>query len=342
MPLRECVALGQTVTLRALLRDDCGELIAPDPGTVGCYIYPADVSSETIEAEVDAGTYASAIDDVSGTVSEISSGFYEASHAVPATSDTGTYADVWVAEVNGVRIWVRLTFLVVSIGRIVEQRVGKNTLIVVLLDPTIAGVSGDTLREEVQMTFSTEYDPYYSSPDLLRLECGAWIESIPDDTISLMIHWSSLEAQSIARGPLGNMFEMAKTKFVTFDAALRLLMLPASVGGKRKTLGDLMISNDSSAASMIQELKDARDEWWRVVNAKGSIVPGQSFAPEVAVKGKYDPDRRRVGRLWWSPADYFYAQPAGNTRLRMSGQRKYRTGHLSKYPRTAFKKHTDE
>jgi hypothetical protein len=192
------------------------------------------------------------------------------------------------------------------------------------------------------MTFSTEYDPYYSSPDLIRLECGAWVESIPDDTISLMIHWSSIEAQSIALGPLGNMFELAKTKFVTFDAALRLLMLPASVGGKRKTLGDLMISNDSSALDMIQELKDARDEWWRVVNAKGSIVPGQSFAPEVAVKGKYDPDRRRVGRLWWNPADYFYAQPAGNIRLRMAGQRKYKTGNLARYPRGASNKHTDE
>jgi hypothetical protein len=342
MPLRDCVALGQTVTLRALLRDDCGDLITPDSGTVKCFIYPSDVSSETIQTEVESSTFASAISDVSSTVSEISSGFYEASYAVPATADTGTYADVWVAEVNGVQIWVRLTFLVMSIGRIVEQKINKNTLIVVLLDPTIAGVSGDTLREEIQMTFSTEYDPYYSSPDLLRLECGAWIESIPDDTISLMIHWSSLEAQAVAYGPLGNMFEMAKTKFVTFDAAVRLLMLPASVGGKRKTLGDLMISNDASTSSMIKELKDARDEWWRVVNAKGSIVPGQGFAPEVAVKGKYDPDRRRVGRLWWNPADYFYAQPAGNTRLRGAGQRKYKTGHLSRYPRGASKKHTDE
>ena len=342
MPLRDCVALGQTVTLRALLRDDCGDLITPDSGTVKCFIYPSDVSSETIQTEVESSTFASAISDVSSTVSEISSGFYEASYAVPATADTGTYADVWVAEVSGVQIWVRLTFLVMSIGRIVEQKINKNTLIVVLLDPTIAGVSGDTLREEIQMTFSTEYDPYYSSPDLLRLECGAWIESIPDDTISLMIHWSSLEAQAVAYGPLGNMFEMAKTKFVTFDAAVRLLMLPASVGGKRKTLGDLMISNDASASSMIKELKDARDEWWRVVNAKGSIVPGQGFAPEVAVKGKYDPDRRRVGRLWWNPADYFYAQPAGNTRLRGAGQRKYKTGHLSRYPRGASKKHTDE
>lgn len=342
MPLRDCVGLGQIVTLRALLKDDCGELISPDPGTVRCYIYPFAVSNDTIEEEVTSGTFASAIEDISSTVSEISTGFYEAEYKVPATAETGTYADVWVAEVEGVLIWVRLTYLVVSVGRIVEQRVGKNTLLVVLLDGTIAGLTGNVLGEEVQMTFSTEYDPYYSSPDLLRLECGAWVESIPDDTISLMIHWSSIEAQSIAYGPLGNMFELAKTKFVTFDAALRLLMLPASVGGKRKTLGDLMISNDSSALDMIKEIKDAREEWWRVVNAKGSIVPGQSFAPEVAVKGKYDPDRRRVGRLWWNPADFFYAQPAGNVRLRAAGQRKYKTGNLSKYPRGYSNKNTDE
>jgi hypothetical protein len=324
------------------LRDDCGELISADAGTLECYIYPGDVLSATIEEEVEAGTFASATSNISGSIVEIATGFYEATYAVPASTENGTYADVWVAEIDGNQVWVRLTFLVVGVGKITVQEIGNNTLIVILLDPTIAGTSGDTLGEEIQLTFSTEYDPYYSSPDLIRLECGAWIESIPDDTISLMIHWSSIEAQSIAYGPGGSMFELAKTKFVTFDAALRLLMLPASVGGKRKTLGDLMISNDSSALDMIKELKDSREEWWRVVNARGSIVPGQGFAPEVALKGKYDPDRRRVGRLWWSPTDQFYQQPAGNTRLRMSNQRKYKTGHKNRYPRGAFKKHTDE
>ena len=182
MPLRDCVAPGQTVTLRMTLRDDCGELINADAGTLECYIYPGDVLSATIEEEVEAGTFASATSNISGSIVEIATGFYEATYAIPASTENGTYADVWVAEIDGNQVWVRLTFLVVGVGKITVQEIGNNTLIVILLDPTIAGTSGDTLGEEIQLTFSTEYDPYYSSPDLIRLECGAWIESIPDDT----------------------------------------------------------------------------------------------------------------------------------------------------------------
>lgn len=342
MPLRDCVAPGQTVTLRMLLRDDCGEEITADPGTLRCFIYPGVTAEEVIKLEVEAGTFTTAISEITPTISEIHNGFYEAFYEVPAATVPGNFADVWVAEVEGNLVWVRLSFLVAKVGRMIAQAIDKNTLIVILLDPTISGLSGETLREEIQLTFSTEYDPYYSSPDLLRLECGAWVESIPEDTISLMIHWSSIEASAIATGPMGSMFELAKTKFVTFDAAIRLLMLPASAGGKKKSLGDLMIANDSSVLDMIKELKNSRDEWWRVVNARGSIVPGQSFAPEVAVKGKYDPDRQRLGRLWWNPADFYYSQPAGNTRLRMQNQRKYKTGNTNRYPRGSYNKHSDE
>ena len=109
-------------------------------------------------------------------------------------------------------------------------------------------------------------------------------------------------------------------------------MLPANIGGKKKTLGDLMIANNADASGTLEDIKRSRDEWWRVVNAGGSIVPGQGFAPEVAVKGKLDPDRRRIGRLWHNPVDFFYPVPAGNRKLRKSNQRKFKTGHANRYP----------
>ena len=93
-----------------------------------------------------------------------------------------------------------------------------------------------------------------------------------------------------------------------------------------------MISYDSSAASIIEEINDKREEWWRVVNAGGSIVPGQGFGPEVAVKGKLDPDRRRVGRMWHNPADFYYPVPAGNKKLRKANQRKFKTGFANRFP----------
>ena len=335
MSTRACVNPGSSITLRMTLKDACGEFVNAD-STPSCYIYPtgSSVSSTTIASEVDADSFSSATSNISSTVTNISTGFYEATYAVPEGTADGTYQDVWVSVVNGTKVYAILTYKVDGPAVITQQDIGKNTLIVVMLDDEIAGTSGNTLGTDQSFTFSTQYHPYYASPDLLRLECGSWIESIPDDTISLMIHWSSLEADHITYGPVGKMMNMAKTKFVIFDAAIRLLMLPASVGGKKKTLGDLMISNDSSSISMIEDLKEAREDWWRVVNAGGSIVPGQGFAPEVAVKGKLDPDRRRVGRLWWDPTDMYYPVPAANTKLRkLHGKmRKYRKGHAERYP----------
>ena len=97
--------------------------------------------------------------------------------------------------------------------------------------------------------------------------------------------------------------------------------MPTDVGGKSKRLGDLMISDDSSFTGVVEELKDSRDEWWRVLNARGSIVPGQGFAPTVAVKGRNTSDRRPGGRLWHSPVDVRYDQPTQNTKFSSGGKR---------------------
>tara|TARA_B100000131_G_scaffold321606_1_gene372810 strand:- start:34890 stop:35930 length:1041 start_codon:yes stop_codon:yes gene_type:complete len=332
MANRSCVNPGDSITLRMTLKDACGTETAADAAPK-CYIYPAGTSADTIAAEVAADSFSTATSDISSTVAAAgSTGFYEATYTVPSGTADGAYLDVWVATVNGNTVYAILQYNVNGPPVIEQQDIGKNTLIVVMLDDEIAGTSGNDLGTDQTLTFSTQYEPYYASPDLLRLECGSWLETIPDDTISLMIHWSSLEVDSIAYGPRGRTYSYARTKFVVFDAALRLLMLPASVGGKKKTLGDLMISYDSSATSIIDEIKEQRKEWWRVVNAGGSIVPGQGFAPEVASKGKKDPDRRRVGRGWHNPTDFYYPVPAGNKKLRRNDQRKFKTGFASRYP----------
>ena len=332
MANRSCVNPGSAITLRMTLRDACGTQTAAD-ALPSCYIYPAGTSTTTIAAEVAAGSFATATANISTTVAAAgSAGFYEATYTVPAGTADGRYMDVWVAVVNGNTVYAVLGYNVDGPPVIEEQNINQNTLIVVILDDAVAGTSGNTLGTDQTFTFSTQYSPYYASPDLIRLECGSWVETIPDDTVSLMIHWSSIEADAITCGPGGSMYALARTKFVIFDAALRLIMLPASVGGKKKTLGDLMISYDSSASSIIKEIREQREEWWRVVNAGGSIVPGQGFGPEIAVKGKRDPDRRRVGRLWHSPTDFFYPVPAGNKKLRKNDQRKFKTGFSSRYP----------
>jgi hypothetical protein len=63
-----------------------------------------------------------------------------------------------------------------------------------------------------------------------------------------------------------------------------------------------------------------REEWWRVVNAGGNIVPGQGLGPSVAIKGQYDPERRNIGRLWESPDEFTYMQPTSNGKVKYAGR----------------------
>ena len=309
---RNNVPVGQTVTLQAIFIDSANKPM--DYDSIDIKIYD---SGNTLQSTVTSAT-------------KISTGFYEITYTVGATAKTGTWTDQWTATISGVEVQNSFSFNVTEMGSAVTQNIGGNTLIVILLDSAIADTSGNTLAEEAQYTFSTRYNPYYASPDLLRLECGTWLDNIPNDTLSLMIHWSSKEADFIT--PTGarkssNSYKVARTKFVIFDVALRCLTLPAaSAGGGTKQLGDLLVKKDSSFANVVKDLKEKREEWFRVLNAGATIVPGQGFAPSVAMKGQYHPERRRVGRLWWDPADFPFQQPGGNQKFRKSGQRKFRKG----------------
>ena len=318
--------VGQTVTLRAIFRDGAGNLVDVDSTFPNVHLYPPDTPRSTIDAAIASGDFSGATTTISySSVTKISTGYYEASWAIGAAAATGSWTDIWEAEISGVDVTDYFSIEVVSVGSVSIQSVDENMLIVVTISKDVKDTDGNSLEEETHLTFSTKYSPYYASPDLVRLECGAWLDSIPDDTVSLMIHWSSLEANLIATGPeTGPLFNAARTKFVIYDAALRTLMIPVDMGGKQKQLGDLMIRNDSNFVQIISELKKKREEWFRVVNAKGNIVPGQSFAPAVASKGRFDPDRARLGRQWFAPTDYPYVQPGANAKVRKTTQRKFK------------------
>jgi len=332
---RSCVPTGKSITVRVVFTDSCGEPVAVDDGSLAVYVYDPDATSSDIDDAVDASDFSGAFaGDLSGDVTAVATGFYELEWEVPSGSDSGTYTDVWVAEIDGAQVYQVFSIVVVDEGIIRLQSIGDNILIAIVLSDTIADTDGNTLEEETSLSFSTTYNPYYASPELIRLECGGWVDQIPDDTISLMIHWSSIEANAISPSSLskGALADVALTKFVIYDAALRLLLLPADTGGKSKSLGDLMIKYDSDFSKTIVELQNKREEWFRVVNARGNIVPGQGLDPTFAVKGLNDPDRRRMGRGWWSPKDYPYRQPAANTKLiKLDGKsRKYKKGFASR------------
>lgn len=343
---RSGVLNGENIDLRVLFTDSLGNLTTTDSLPV-VYIFDDTLTDEELIIALDAADYSGA---VAGpfTATMIVPGYYQYIYTVPDNATDQVWRDVWIGVVNTASVTKAFTFTTVEGPDLTFQSLGTNQLIMIELEASITSYNElKTLGSDIQLTFSTVYSPYYASTDLVRLEGGAWLDFIPDDTLSLMIHWSSLEADYITTpGCKGPQFGFARQKFVAMDTILKCLTLPGGSSvvrgggypnsGKRKMLGDLMIDSGGGANSQttasgldietLRYFRTQRDEWWRVVNAGGTIVPGQGLSPTFAVKGEFDPDRRNSGRLWLNPQHNLYNQPAANTKYVPPGARRAKFG----------------
>jgi len=351
---RTSVLSGQALDLRVIFRDDANFLVDPD-ALPEVYIYDESIGTDTIDAEILAAVFTSAL---AGPLvpTKVSTGFYTYNYTVPSGATAGIWHDVWISQVDTVDSDSRFAFTVDTAANLSIQSLQENELILICLDGIIGNLAAtQTMGVDTQLSFSTVYSPLYASPDLLRMEVGTFIDYIPDDTLALMIHWSSKEADFIRRPTLCNSkdYEFARTKFVVFDAALRALTLPGGSSGSgagnssnaaKKTLGDLSITSGNSGSTLavtsggvdldtMGYIREQRNEWWRVVNSGACIVPGQSFDPETAIRSKFDPDRRASGRLWMNPEYGTYAQPGANAKIKLAGRQRGRYG-FSDYRRS--------
>lgn len=338
---RDGILAGTTFTIRVVSTDTEGNIVDMDANPI-VYIYDVNIDDDTIQAEMDAATFTSK---TAGPISttRISTGYYEMSYNIPSGASAGSWKDVWIATLNGTDSNSFYSFNVTVGGKLLDQRLNNNELIIIDLDPSIASLDGTkTLGFSTQVSFTTTYKPLYASPELVRLEVGPWIDFIPDNTLALMIYWSSQEADFIVGKTIANSTRIgfARTKFVVYDSALRAAYIPSSSfkngswPGNSKQLGDLKITAGRNSSvpyltsgldtETVGRLKKLRDEWSRVVNAGGNIVPGQGFAPSVAIRAKFDPDRRKSGRLWLDPMDYYYAEPTANVKTRIHGGQRNR------------------
>lgn len=355
---RGSVLEGEVIDLRVVFLDSAGNLVDPDFSNIGAssvlpvlYIYEGSTDSEVMAEEMEAEIYTSAI---AGPLSSsrLSLGYFRYQYTVPTSYDAGIWHDVWVATINGVTYQEALTFTVQDYVDLDPQSISQNTMIVIELSDDIADEDGNHL-EDTSLFYTTTYNPMYASPDMLRAEIGPWIDYIPNDTLALMIHWSSKEAEFI-QGPIqeswGNI-RLARTKFVIYDAALRSIQQPGGgnvagfTSGGRKQLGDLMIQKGevvtAASADTISWLSEQRNAWWRVVNAGGNIVPGQGFAPTFAVKGIYDPDRPQIGRRWEDPRDFHFAIPTVNRKVTRAGRLRGRWNYVQPHRRGSSGTSTD-
>ena len=320
---RSCFQLNKEIKLKVILTDDCGNLINADDGSNITVIVTLPDSSEIV--------YLSTI----GGITKADDGFYYLTYT---PDQVGHYTDRWRILVNGEIVEITNNFTVKNGGTIqaLQNGLDFNSLILIELDSSIADVDGNILNINQFLSFTTEYNPFYCSVEMVRMEMGSWVDLVPDDTIALAIHWSSLEANNITGvRPSSERYYHARSKFVMYDTALRLFAMPigttGSGGGGKKQLGDLLISSgtslDFNIKNLIQELRLERDEWWRVVNAGGCIVNGQGLGPTVATKGGSISEKINRSREWHDPWNEHYIQPTQNSKYRRKGESKYKSGY---------------
>lgn len=261
-------------------------------------------------------------------------GFYYYNYTT--TNLSGTYNYLWTATINGVVTTKESSFKINEGGSVsvILPELNNNELVVIELNSSIKSLENESLSQRTYLTFSTQYDPFYCSVDMLIMELGPWAENIPHDTLALAIHWSSLEGDYLTSNkPVDDRHAFALTKFVMYDAAINLLRMPiGSTGGSgsRKELGDLLVESgslDFPIKDLLTSLKLERDEWLRVVNAGGKIMPGQGLGPTFAVKGDARKDARKVSREWHDPWSEYYTQPSANSKYRRPGESKYKSGY---------------
>jgi hypothetical protein len=312
----KCFSLNSSVKLRVLFYNDCKE--ATNVTNIVLTVTKPDGSTVTY-------------DDVQHTFTNVDTGYYY--YAFTNTDIAGTYKHLWNVLVDGVAVSKEDTFEIKSGGSADFEFVElvKNELIIIELLNSIKGTDGSKMVHNQYLSFSTEYDPFYCSVDMLLMELGPWAEGIPEDTLALAIHWSSIEADYITcKKPVNDRHAYALTRFVMYDAAIRLLTMPVggNGNGSKKELGDLLIQSgalDIQIKDLLVELKLERDEWWRIVNAGGTIVAGQGLGPSFATKGG-SIETAKISREWHDPWNTYYTQPSANSKYRKAGESKYKSG----------------
>ena len=307
---KECFSLGSSHKIKIILTD-CEERISPN-------------LLELNITDPDGNVFL-------GNPIEVEEGFYY--HEQNFTLK-GEWIFSWSAEINNeIKIYNKI-INVLDESKIEENKFGLdfNELITVEVFKGIKSADNKEMLDSEIFSFSSEYNPFYCSTEMLRMEMGSWVDIVPDDSIALAIHWSSIEADNItSKGVISEEYYYARTRYVMYDAAVKLFSMPISNDkntGKTKQLGDLLIEEGASISyplkDLINELKEERDEWWRVVNARGSIVLGQGLGPSSALKGSKGKLER--SREWYNPLEEYYIQPTQNSLYKSPNSNKYKHG----------------
>lgn len=205
---------------------------------------------------------------------------------------------------------------------IITNQLRENMQVVITLSDTIKDINGLALSDGQTFYFTTVYNPLYSSVRKLRLEVGAFINTVDDDVLNLAIFEASLMANEIhwAKTATTDFFKFARREWTTCKAAEILLnnMIGAN-GLTAKRLDNFEVTYDPKIAMQIlDKINTCLARWEREVISGGAAVQ----KPHFFVKGEFDIDAPHVGRMWEKNI-FLPNHPGSNARYRPVRSRRY-------------------
>jgi len=290
----------------------------------------------------------------STTVTSVANGIYQYTYTVSVDAHVGTWFDRWVITIDGISSTAILQFDVTASAGNTAASTNEGTVvlmpnnaIVITITDDIQAEDGSALTDGFQYYFTTPYTPLHSTVKKVRLKAGAYMTSIPDDTISLAIFEGSLEADAITFGmahpprtavtyvvdtrtivgtnvrytglwPVttsrsgGSYFRLALEKYTTCMAVWFILSNSLGPTAKKKRLADFSVDyGDGSLKDFMGSLRDECSEWESVLQSGGHITKGASLPPGIGLKGVSHGDHPPIGRT----IDPGNRRPASNTKL---------------------------
>ena len=315
---------GQEIKLRAKFKDDLGE------GTQASGVW-LHIFKPSTPVTVDGSTsYFSTGSDFE----YIGEGIYQYGFTPPDCAPEGSWTDLWSGILNCQLVSGEFSFDVYGGGELEElgEQLYQNNLVEVNLYSGIRATDGSYLTDGYSFEFMTITSPAYTNIRKVKLEAGGFINNIPDTTIQTAILEASLEAdqldftaQNTNFSQNTSFFQHARREWTTCKTSLGIIDNLTTTGLRSKTLGDLHVEYDPNAVmKTIERIISCLEKWEPQINAGG--YTRVSRQPRGVIKGEYDPERPKTGRLWEnSDSSYSDPYPAANTeRKRSSSYQRYR------------------
>ena len=212
----------------------------------------------------------------------------------------------------------------------------KNRLIFIEISGLTA-LDGSELDSDVEIYYSTQFDPLYSSVMRVRFLAGEFLEDVPDATIDQILAHFSYQADLLNYNPScaaidAERYREFRARWVT-AATIVMLLSGTSVNSEmQKRLGDLSVKRKGAAQELLNEMRRALRELTMILEDGGKW--GRN--PETVTKSINHPDFPVFGRLW-APNDMYSGEGIPAANVRRNFVRSYDSG-VQRRTRKTFRK----